>query len=231
MASGAGLVHKRGKKVKLSKFIPLIMLMLILKFFVVLPVLAGNNDSLPSHGYIGEAADGWSYTRHYSGMRLSIYWASNIDCFITGDNVIKIGYTADITKTGPRFKINSYTDLTIYDYMNRDNIGKGKSYDIKISDVDQYRWIGKGEVFNLYSQDIIDLMPDVWTGTKEQWDIWFEGGRDGEYKDYRNIPEIFKLCGAEITVDDFKNGIYVERNYRSEPGVYKIFLSRLLILL
>ena len=108
--------------------------------------------------------------------------------------------------------------------MNNDDTS-GLEYNSISNDIEQYHWIGKGEIFNSYGQDIVALMPDVWTGTKEEWDIWFEGGRDGEYKDYRNIPEIFKLCGAEITVDDFKNGIYVERNYRSEPGIYKIFFE------
>ncbi|NMA65777.1 MAG: hypothetical protein GX957_05980 [Clostridiaceae bacterium] len=197
---------------------------LVVIFLTSLKATAGNNDSLPSHGYIGDAADGWSYTQHYSGIRVSIYWAPDMESFKGGYGVKQIGKTTDVTKTGPRYRIQEYTDLTIYRYMNNDDIG-GQSLSLKSTNFEQYTWAGKGEVFNAHGQDIVSLMPDVWTGTKEQWDLWFEGGRDGESKDYRNIPEIFRLCGAEITIEDFKNGIYVERNFRSGPGIYKIFFE------
>ena len=217
---------------KFRKSVILIIILLTILCVFEFQIVAGNNDSLPSYGYIGDgAAEGWKYTRHYSGIRISIYWAPDINSFVSGQGVIPIGKTVDVTKTGPEYRIKSFTNRTIYKYMLNDNMDGGMPYSALSTDYDEYNFIGLGEIFNSYGQDIVSLMPDVWTGTKEQWDIWFEGGRDGEYKDYRNIPEIFKLCGAEITVDDFKNGIYVERNYRSEPGVYKIFLSRLLILL
>ena len=198
-----------------TKFVLLFIIFLITFVTIPLNVFAGNNDSLPSDRYTGDAPDKWSYSSHYSGIRVSIYWAPSIEDFENGRGVIQIGKTTDITKTGPRFEeIQIYTTHSIFNYMNQDSKNLGKIFD-PIRSIDfEYSSKGKGEIFREDGQDIVALMPDVWSGTKEEWDIWFEGGKDGAAKDYKNIPAIFELCEAEITVDDFKKGIYTERNFK-----------------
>lgn len=192
-------------------------------------VYAGNNDSLPSHGYSGNADENWTYTQHHSGMRISIYWAPNSTAFESGNSVIQVGNTTDITKTGPRYKVERYTDYSIYRYMNRDDMDGGRQYKSKLDIQEPYTWVGKGEVYNEDGQDIVESMPDVWTGTKAQWDNWFEGPIDSKTgeKAYKNIPEIAELCGAEITIGDFKNGLLDVNGYK-DKGVYKIFFEPLI---
>jgi len=200
---------------------------LIFLFAIVLSSssFAGNNDSQPSDGYAGKGDDKWKYNLNYSGMRISIYWAPNEVSFSSGEGVIQVGNTVDVSKTGPWEKVKVYTGFSIYDYMNKDSIGKGKSYDYITSDDEPYDWVGYGDKPEI--RNIVNTMPDVWTGTKAQWDEWFEGPIDPVTKEkgYKNIPDIAKLCGAEITAEDFKNGILTERGFRSEPGVYKIFFE------
>ena len=199
---------------KKSKAVLTLLILLVSYITASLNVFAGNNDSLPSDRYTGDAPDKWSYSSKYSGIRLSIYWAPSLEDFING-NVIQIGKTTDITKTGPRFEeIEEFTVCSIFDYMNQDSKNMGRDYDSVDSLDINYCSRGKNKVFREDGQDIVALMPDVWSGTKEEWDIWFEGGKDGAAKDYKNIPAIFELCEAEITVDDFKKGIYTERNFK-----------------
>jgi len=74
MESGLGLV-RWGNIVKIDlksyrQLIICIVVLLILSLFCV-NSYAGNNDSLPIYGYIGQgAATGWEYTRHHSGMQI-----------------------------------------------------------------------------------------------------------------------------------------------------------------
>ena len=75
---------------------------------------AGNNDSLPSYGYSGKGDDKWKYNILYSGMRISIYWAPNTNAFVSGDGVIQLGNTTDVSKTGPWYKDNLYTKFLIH---------------------------------------------------------------------------------------------------------------------
>lgn len=186
---------------------------------------AGNNDSLPSYGYSGKGDDKWKYHQNYSGMRISIYWAPDEASFTSGLGVIQVGTTTDFSKTGPWYRVESYTDYSIFEYMNKDNIGKGRPYKYKISDIETYEWAGYDDSQDI--QNIVNKMPDVWTGTKAQWDNWFEGPIDSvtNEKGYKNIPDIARLCGAEITIEDFKNGIFTEREFRSDPGIYKVFFE------
>ena len=202
----------------------------IIVFFLLILLLpqssfAGNNDSLPSYGYSGKGDDKWKYNINYSGMRISFYWAPDEDSFASGEGVIQVGNTTDISKTGPWYKVERYTVHSVFWYMNKgNNIFGSKFSPIESIDTD-YQWAGYGDSPEI--QRIVNAMPDVWTGTKAQWDNWFEGPIDPvtNEKGYRNIPDIARLCGAEITVDDFKNGIFSEREFRSEPGIYKVFFE------
>lgn len=223
-------------------------LSLILFVFLLTSVLssssfAGNNDSQSSDGYAGKGDDKWKYNLNYSGMRISIYWAPDEETFKYGvieeesrsrgdkesskiiKKVIQVGNTVDVSKTGPWEEVKIYTGLSIYDYMNKDSIGEGKSYDFITSYVEPYDWVGHGDVPEI--QAMVNTMPDIWTGTKAEWDEWFEGPIDPttNEKGYKNIPAIANLCGAEISVDDFKKGIFTERGFRSEPGIYKVFFE------
>lgn len=212
---------------KKRKVIYIVLIALTLNIlFCPLNVFAGNNDSLPSYGYSGKGDDLWKYNCLYSALRISIYWAPTYNDFLQGtEEVIQIGDTVDVSKTGPWYRVDAYTKRTIYWYMNKDGMNDGSKYKEKKSVSDPYTWTGLGEVFNSKGQDIVQLMPDVWDGTKEQWDDWFESPLvDGE-KTYENIPEIAMLCNAEITKDNFKNGIYEERDFESRIGIYKIFFE------
>lgn len=211
---------------KKIRFVLLIMT-IVYMLFIPLDVFAGNNDSLPSYGFVGEGDELWKYNRLHSALRISIYWAPSHSDFELGtDGVIQVGDTVDVSKTGPWYKVESYTKRTIYWYMNNDRKGNGMSYRKKDSSVSEpYYWAGPEEIFNSLGQDIVELMPDVWDGTKEEWDNWFEGPIINGEKMYRNIPEIARLCNASISSENFKNGIYSERNYESQTGVYKIFFE------
>jgi len=209
---------------KIYKFLLIVFLFLIFIPKSSLNVFAGNNDSLPSYGYSGKGDDKWKYNSNYSGMRISIYWAPNTSAFVTGEGVIQLGETIDISKTNPWYKVEFYTDYSIFEYMNNDNFGKGISYKSKASAVEPYTWVGYGDGSEV--QNILNKMPDVWTGTKKQWDNWFEGPIDDVTKEktYENIPEIARLCGAEISSEQFKKGELDIFGYK-KTGVYKIFFE------
>jgi hypothetical protein len=108
--------------------------------------------------------------------------------------------------------------------MNNDTLS-GRPFDFTESIDTTYDWAGYGDSPDI--QSIVNKMPDVWTGTKAQWDNWFEGPINPTTKEkgFKNIPEIARLCGVDISVEDFKKGIFTERDFRSEPGVYKIFFE------
>ncbi|MGI6086131.1 MAG: hypothetical protein ACOYIF_11985, partial [Acetivibrionales bacterium] len=168
-----------------------------------------NNDSIPPYGYSGKGDDKWKYNSNYSGLRVSIYWApSQTDFDIGSDEVIKLGNTTDFSSTGPWYRVVAYTDYSIYDYMNKDDFGKGRPYKYKISDDKTYNWAGYGDEDEEIVR-IVDGMPNVWYSNKEQWDEWFEGpiDKDTKEKGYKNIPDIARVCGADISVEDFKDGI------------------------
>ena len=213
---------------KKTKAVFSVLIILITFMTFSLNVFAGNNDSRPSDIYIGQAPEDWSITARFHGIRVSIYWAPSVEEFVRGEGVIPIGNTTDITKTGPRHEVEVYTPFSIFDYMNRDNENRGNDYDSVYSAVCKYNTKGLGEVFRKDKKDIVALMPHVLEGTKEEWDNWFEGGKDGDPKDYRNIPAISRLCGHEISAKDFKKGILRRGDFGSEPGVYKIFFEPIL---
>ncbi|MGI6623149.1 MAG: DUF5704 domain-containing protein [Acetivibrionales bacterium] len=181
----------------------------IIVFFIIFfnsssSSFAGNNDSLPSYGYSGKGDDRWKYNSNYSGMRISFYWAPDEDSFNSGEGVIQLGKTTDVSKTGPWYKVELYTGYSIYWYMNKGNAWRKRIY--SSSDIEPYDWAGYGDSSEI--QSIVNKMPDVWTGTKAQWDNWFEGPIDPVTNElgYENIPDIAKLCGADISVEQFKNG-------------------------
>ncbi|NLL96475.1 MAG: hypothetical protein GX227_05135, partial [Clostridiaceae bacterium] len=206
---------------KIKKLLALTLSIFLVASVLSSPSYAGNNDSLPSYGYSGKGDDRWKYNSNYSAMRISFYWAPDEDAFNSGENVIQIGKTTDVSKTGPWYHVDLYTGRSIYWYMNQGNIDLGRKYKSIPSDIIPYDWAGYGDSPDI--QSIVSKMPDVWTGTKAQWDNWFEGPIDPVTNElgYENIPDIAKLCGAEITIEDFKNGIFTEREFRSEPGIYK----------
>ena len=91
----------------------------IIVFFLLILLLpqssfAGNNDSLPSYGYSGKGDDKWKYNINYSGMRISFYWAPDEDSFASGEGVIQVGNTTDISKTGPWYKVERYTVHSVF---------------------------------------------------------------------------------------------------------------------
>ncbi|NLU52587.1 MAG: hypothetical protein GXX10_06965, partial [Clostridiaceae bacterium] len=202
-------------------FLWIIIINFCLMSLLMLPAFAGNNDSLPSNPNkgSGKETDLWSYSSQFEGIRLSIYFAPNKDGksarerFKTGEDVILVGKKIDITKTGPRYYVEEFTDLSIYDYMNR----KKPYITTSTTEKTPYNYEDpKTKVF-------VSTMPKVFGGTKDMWDNWFESPVNGE-KTYQNIPLIADLVGASITAEGFKNGIY---NYRGEilEGQYKIFFE------
>ena len=228
MANGAGWARSNfgGNTMKiLFKAILLSLVLIVLFSILTSTTFAGNNDSLPSYGYSGKGDDKWKYNILYSGMRISIYWAPDANAFATGEGVIQLGKTTDLSKTGPWYQVSEYTGSSIYWYMNQGNILQGSKYNSTLSLNKPYNWAGHGDSPEI--QNIVNKMPDVWTGTKPQWDNWFEGPINPitKEKGFKNIPEIARLCGVDISVEDFKNGIFTEREFRSESGVYKIFFE------
>ncbi|NLU53283.1 MAG: hypothetical protein GXX10_10545, partial [Clostridiaceae bacterium] len=208
---------------------------LLLWFLIInlltLPAYAGNNDSLPSNPYkgSGKETDLWNYSTQFEGIRLSIYFAPNKDgksaqeLFETGEGVILVGRKMDITKTGPRFYVEEFTDLSIYDYMNSnmpyDSIRTDKDNPYNYEDYED----SEIKAFINTMPPVFNATQDMWDNWKKMWDNWFESPVNG-VNTYKNISKIAKLVGANISADDFKNGIFYHKGERYE-GVYKIFFE------
>ena len=189
------------------------MLLMALLLTNISTVFAGNNDTLPSNPSTGKGTDDWKYATDWEGVRISLYWAESKEEFKRGE-VIQLGETKDFTKTGPRYKIDEYSNYSIFEYMNRYNEGQGENYK-SISNKDK-------AYFYISTQDsnIVKTMPQVWNGTKEEWDNWIEGN------DYENIEEISKLLGEQITSEDFIKGDLVVDGYQVKAkGYYKLFIE------
>ena len=102
---------------KKIRFVLLIMT-IVYMLFIPLDVFAGNNDSLPSYGFVGEGDELWKYNRLHSALRISIYWAPSHSDFELGtDEVIQVGDTVDVSKTGPGIKWNPIqrNNLLVYE--------------------------------------------------------------------------------------------------------------------
>ena len=156
-------------------------------------------------------------------MRISFYWAPDEEAFNSGQGVIQLGNTTDVSKTGPWYKVEIYTGYSIYWYMNDGNGGE-REYDISDSMTEPYDWAGYGDSSEI--QSIVNKMPDVWTGSKAQWGSWFEGPIDPVTNElgYENIPDIAKLCGAEISLSSSKTVSLIFSDTK-EPGIYKVFFE------
>ena len=91
----------------MNKYIKILLFVTLIIVMIAIPLIsyAGNNDSLPSYGYSGKGDDKWKYNILYSGMRISIYWAPDANAFATGEGIIQIGKTTDVSKTGPWYSI------------------------------------------------------------------------------------------------------------------------------
>ena len=118
---------------KRYKIILLILSVIILMIAAPLVSYAGNNDSLPSYGYSGKGDDKWKYNSNYSGMRISIYWAPDTDAFVSGEGVIQLGKTTDVSNTGPWYKVDMYTGFSVYWYMNHGNMIRGSEFNPTLS--------------------------------------------------------------------------------------------------
>ena len=57
--------------------------------------------------------------------------------------------------------------------------------------LEPYYFVGRED------SNVVANMPPVFNGTKKQWDNWIEGNN------YKNIEEIARLLGHEITAEDF----------------------------
>jgi len=191
------------------------LILLILTLIIALPtewVYAGNNDSLPSDPSAGQGLNDWKFHPDWEGIRISLYWAPSLGHFVSGEDVVQIGETKDFTKTGPRYKIDEYTTYSIYRYMNGDNAGKGKDYNSELDKFNPYYYIGPED------SNVVANMPPVFNGTKKQWDNWIEGNN------YKNIEEIARLLGHEITAEDFITGALDINGYKAD-GFYKLFIE------
>ncbi|NLU52876.1 MAG: hypothetical protein GXX10_08455, partial [Clostridiaceae bacterium] len=207
----------------------LLLLFLVINLSVlVLPAYAGNNDSLPSNPDTGSGkeTDLWNYSSRFEGIRLSIYFAPHMDGksaqerFKTGEGVILIGKKVDITKTGPRHDVEEITDYSVYDYMNRAET----YFTTRITEETHYNYVdGTKKAFVDTMPPVFNATQDMWDNWKKMWDNWFESPVNG-VNTYENIPKIAELVGANISAEDFKNGIYIHKG-EIKKGQYKIFFE------
>lgn len=176
-------------------------------------VYAGNNDTLPSNPSAGKGLNEWKYHPDWEGVRISMYWAPSEKDFINGtDKVVQIGETKDFSKTGPRYKVDEYTTYSIYRYMNGDSEGRGKSYKPELDIINPYYYVAPQD------SSIVVNMPAVFNGKKIDWDNWVESN------DYKNVPEIARLLGANLKAEDFIRGNLDVEGYKAK-GLYKLFIE------
>lgn len=199
-----------------SVFLILSLVLTILPVNTVFAGKGGNIDGGESGGSTGNGSDSWKYTTQSSGVRLSIYWAKgNEESFKDSSLVKKLGNTTDFIPKGilDNYKVEYYTGKSIFDYMN----GSGTSFSYINASKDKF-------VYKDTSEKVIADMPDPLSGDAEAWLKWFMGDDYKDNPDFKNIPAITKLCGYEISSEDFASGAY-KTNNGVEYGWYKIFIE------
>jgi hypothetical protein len=186
-----------------------------------------NHDEGEYDVSTGDGESDWKYWTGGRGVRISIYFVEGGEENFSKDTkqvkseeneetaevpvqVYQIGKPTDFAKYNPYYTVDVYTRRSVFDYMNK----SGKPYKPILTVDEPYKCIVD------QSKSITKSMPDPKTCTTEEWTEWFTGGN------YKNIPEISRLCGEEISSSDFENGIYSYKGLNLE-GTYKIFFEPL----
>ncbi len=224
-------------KTKLVIFLTIAMMMSLI--FASVPSLAGVNiDSGDAGGDTGKGSNEWAFSLIGRGIRIGIYFVEGGEAnFAHGlrpegneepddpekPYVRRVGLPMDFSKeviediqkkygTTYDYTVEGYSEMSVFDYMNKE----GRPYKLKDASVEPYEYIKP-------TLDIITSMPEPFQCSKEDWVEWFTGD------DYKNIPEISKLCGQEISKENFKEGIYIDPVDNIEKhGTYKIFFEPLI---
>lgn len=205
-------------------------IMILITLMPVNTVLAekgGNVGGTDAGGNTGNGSNEWKFTQRGAGVRLSIYWAESEEAFNESDKVQKIGDTINLIPDGipSDFKPEYYTNKTVFDYMNGDE-SKNKFATYKIN---------KDHPFKIYTKDesVVAKMPSPTSGESDAWLGYFMGipYKNGLPVDknvepsFLNIPAISKLCGYEISSEDFADGNYTVKGEIFSNGWYKIFIE------
>jgi hypothetical protein len=196
-----------------------------------------NVDTGDAGGDTGKGSNEWAFSLKGRGIRIGIYFVEGDEAnFANGllpegsdesddsekPYVIPIGYVTDFSKevieniqkkygTKYDYTVQLYTGMSVFDYMN----GEGRAYTKTDASIEPYKYVKPGD------SDIIDSMPEPFKCSKDDWVEWFTGD------DYKNIPEISRLCGEQISAEDFMKGIYKYKGLEKH-GTYKIFFEPLI---
>jgi len=215
-----------------SKLISLLLIMVMILSIVPVEVFAGgNNASLPANPKSGSGESAWKYwTTDNEAMRYTILWAPSEEDFIKGtDRVVTIGNTVDISKTGLQYKIERYTIRSVYDYMNYElNQNKPLKYAATYDEDQPYDWVGPSQ------SSLVAKMPAVFRSTNEEaqrgqqeWREFFHGPYVNGEPTYKNIEELSRLAGSQLSSNDYITGVYRDGSY-IKSGKYKIFAEPLI---
>ena len=154
-----------------------------------------------------------------AGLRVSLYWAKDEEAFVNGE-AIRLGEIKDIFPDDVRYRVEMYTDKSVYDYMNP--INPTEHYRAFKGNYSQSLITGKSAGY----ETMISSMPDIMTGTQEEWVNWIEKPVQGEAT-YNGIDKFTGTTGHEVTPEDFKSGVRRREDGSTEVGTYKIFLEPL----
>ncbi len=176
-----------------------------------------NVDTGDAGGDTGKGSNEWAFSLIGRGIRIGIYFVEGDEAnFANGllpegsdesddsekPYVIPIGYVTDFSKevieniqkkygTKYDYTVEYYSGMSIFDYMNKE----GRAYKLRDASIEPYKYVKPGD------SDIITSMPEPFKCSKDDWVKWFTGD------DYKNIPEISRLCGEQISAEDFMKGI------------------------
>jgi hypothetical protein len=192
----------------------IILILSMLSSTVLADVNYGGGDY---GGSTGKGTVKWKYTTAGRGVRISIYFVEGgKENFADPDSqIFPIGNPTDFAKhevdysVYPDYVVDVYSGMSVFDYMNRG----GKEYSSKSASIEPYHYISS-------SDPVSKSMPDILYSERSDWEEWFTGN------DYENIPKVSKLCGHEISAEDFKNGIYNHKGLVL-TGTYEIFFEPL----
>ena len=186
-----------------------IAVMLLLIFLPMASLAEVNVDTGDAGGDTGKGSSEWAFSLIGRGIRIGIYFVEGgEENFANGlrpegakepddpakPYVIPIGYVTDFSKevleniqkkygTKYDYTVQLYTGMSVFDYMN----GKGNVYATNSAAIEPYKYKKPGD------SDVITSMPEPFKCSKDDWVQWFTGN------DYKNIPEITKLCGEQIS--------------------------------